>query len=137
MIADQTRGQQLAQAAAAFIGVRFQLLGRDPKQGLDCVGLITCSLQAIECQPVAPCGYRLRNSDPEPWINCAERSGLAPVNSPVEAGDVILLKPGPGQHHLVIAESARVAIHAHAGFRRVVRQPMSFSESRHAQWRLI
>lgn len=137
MIANQTRGQQLAKEAANFIGVRFQLLGRDPNHGLDCVGLITCSLEAIGCKPVIPSGYRLRNSDPYTWINCAERSGLTPVRGPVATGDVLMLYPGPGQYHLIIAETANVAIHAHASFRRVVRQPMSLAESCEAHWRLI
>ncbi|MEL7218948.1 MAG: peptidoglycan endopeptidase, partial [Pseudomonadota bacterium] len=63
MTCSSTNGPELAKAAARFIGVRFQLLGRDPLLGLDCVGLVTCSLEAIGRHPVVPAGYRLRNSD--------------------------------------------------------------------------
>lgn len=133
---NERRGSQLVAAAAQFLGVRFQLFGRDPVQGLDCIGLITCSLRAIGRDPVLPSGYRLRNSDPSRWFKCATASGLVICAGPIESGDVLLLNPGPGQHHLVIAENADLAIHAHAGLRRIVRQPMALAENGLARWRL-
>lgn len=136
MNSNSKRGQRLAEAATRFIGVRFQLLGRDPAQGLDCIGLLACSLQAIGCQPIVPKGYRLRNSDASPWIHCAGESGLLPLIGSIKAGDVLLFKAGPGQHHIVIAESETSAIHAHAGLRRVVRQPMTNPGEKLAHWRL-
>ncbi len=136
MISKLARGQQLAEAAASFIGVRFRLLGREPTQGLDCIGLLACSLQAVGGQPVVPIGYGLRNSDASPWIHCAAQSGLLPASGPIRAGDVFLLRPGPGQHHIVIAECAVSVIHAHAGLRRVVRQPMLNAGEELAHWRL-
>lgn len=131
-----SKGPQLAQAAASFIGVRFRLLGRDHQSGLDCIGLVTCSLTKIGCKPVVPTGYRFRNSDASSWLPCATSSGLIHVTGSVSAGDVLLLKPGPGQHHLVIAENSDIAIHAHAGLRRVVRQPMGLFGEVLAHWRL-
>jgi len=132
-----TRGRQLAEASSQFIGVRFQLLGRDPTVGLDCIGLLACSLDAIGCKPILPKGYRLRNSDHLQWLECATRSGLTPVDGKMDVGDVLLVKPGPGQHHLVIAESASCFIHAHAGLRRVVRQPIKLGDQTQAHWRLL
>lgn len=130
------RGQQLARAAACFIGARFRLHGRDPAVGLDCVGLLLCSLDAIGSKAVEPTGYRLHNSDHSPWLQCAKASGFIPARGPIEAGDVLLVIPGPGQQHLIIAESATSIIHAHAGLRKVVRQPMDQSIRPQAQWRL-
>ena len=136
MSENAARGLVLAKAASHFIGVRFQLNGRDPDRGLDCIGLIACSLEAIGETPAVPEGYSLRNSDPSPWIGCAALSGFERATGPLEAGDILLIKPGPGQHHLMIAANEREAIHAHAGLRRVVRQPIVSTTKFLAHWRL-
>ncbi|MEP1423171.1 MAG: NlpC/P60 family protein [Erythrobacter sp.] len=129
-------GEQLARAASLLIGTRFQLHGRDPKVGLDCIGLVACSLKAVGRLPDVPQGYRLRNIDHSRWIACAGRSGLVPVDDQIAIGDIVLVQPGPGQYHLVIVESTTSMIHAHAGLRKVVRQSMIFAEKRLARWRL-
>lgn len=131
-----SRGQMLASAAAGFIGIRFSLHGRGPETGLDCIGLIACSLEVIGENPTVPEGYSLRTLQPSPWLGCADKSGLTRITGPVEAGDVLLTKPGPGQHHLSIAASDREVIHAHAGLRRVVRQPLASLGAIRAHWRL-
>lgn len=136
MSQNTTRGHALAKAAATFIGVRFQLQGRDPRVGLDCVGLLACSLEVIGFRPIAPKGYRLRNADPLRWLHCAQETGLVAVDGLTATGDVLLIKPGPGQHHLVIVESKTSVIHAHAGLRKVVRQPIDLSGEKLAHWRL-
>jgi cell wall-associated NlpC family hydrolase len=126
----------LADAALQLVGARFRLAGRDPATGLDCVGLLICSLRSVGCVPVAPEGYRLRNTDPARWFACAVESGLVAVEGPIQPGDVILLRPGPGQQHVVIAEGDGIFIHAHAGLGRVVRQPITLSNDIIAHWRL-
>ncbi len=132
-----TPGDQLAKAAATFIGTRFRLHGRDDVTGLDCVGLVHASLLAIGRNPVSPEGYRIRNVDTRGWQETAAICGLYPVSGPVRPGDVVMVRPGPAQHHLVICESAGMAVHAHAGLRKVVRQPMSFPQRPLAHWRLL
>jgi len=133
---DTLRGQKLASAASRVVGVRFQLHGRNPKTGLDCIGLIAWSLKEIGENPSVPEGYSLRNSDLSLWKDCAELSGFKRETGPIEAGDLLLTKPGPGQHHLMVAANEREAIHAHAGLRRVVRQPLTSATKILAQWRL-
>lgn len=133
---EATRGQQLATAASTFIGVRFQLRGRDPRVGVDCVGLVVCSLHAIGYPSIAPTGYSLRNSDHSRWISYAKAAGLELVHDQIKAGDILLIAPGPGQQHLVIVESPTSIIHAHAGLRKVVRQPMDQGGRTQAHWRL-
>lgn len=130
------RGRELGAAAANFIGVPFRLFGRDPEQGLDCIGLLVLSLQKVGCTPIEPVGYRLRNSDLGPWVGCAEGSGLVPVSGTINPGDVLLTSPGPGQYHLLIAQEAHWAIHAHAGLRRVVNQPLPDDLLLTRHWRL-
>jgi cell wall-associated NlpC family hydrolase len=131
-----TRGHELAKAAASFLGVRFLLHGRDPRYGLDCVGLVAASLKSVGVQSHEPSGYGLRNSSIAQWLPSANKSGLTQVRSEVVAGDILLLQPGPAQHHLLIAEGTTSVIHAHAGLRRVVRQPLSENLVASAIWRL-
>ena len=128
-------GKRLARAAAGMIGAPFRLYGRDPKLGIDCVGLVAASMEAIGHPATAPANYRLRNSSIEHLLGFAQLSGFEPATGEVERGDVILTSPGPGQHHLLIAENSRSAIHAHAGLRRVVRQPLDIGSQTIARWR--
>jgi pyrimidine deaminase RibD-like protein len=66
----------------------------------------------------------------------AEQSGLVPAADTVlRRGDVVLITLPPCQHHLVIAADHQSVIHAHAGLRRVVRQPLDPVWRIAAQWR--
>lgn len=131
-----TRGEALAKAAAGFIGAPFRLHGRSPAAGLDCIGLVVVSLEAIGLPANPPTGYAIRNRAVEQWLSHAASSGLVHAAGPIRAGDILLTRPGPAQHHLMIAENALSAIHAHAGLRRVVRQPLSQDIEIAAHWRL-
>lgn len=125
----------LAQAAVVLVGCPFRLHGRDPATGLDCIGVVAAALSAIGAQPTAPAGYGLRNLTVDHWLHHASASGLEPSPGPVRAGDVLLITLGACQHHLVIATDERTVIHAHAGLRRVVRQPLEHTWQIRAKWR--
>jgi len=125
----------MAQAALGLVGSPFRLHGRDPATGLDCVGLVGAALAAAGGQPVAPAGYGLRNLGIDRWLPLAERSGLTPVMGPIEEGDVLLIALGFAQHHLAIAIDPVSVVHAHAGLRRVVRQPRDPAWRIGAAWR--
>lgn len=129
-------GDALAEAALGLLGCPFRLHGRDPDTGLDCVGLVSAALTASGAQPVVPIGYGLRNLSIDQWLPLAERSGLEPSSGPLRAGDVLLIALAHCQHHLVIAADAVSVIHAHAGLRRVVRQPLDLDWRICAQWRV-
>jgi cell wall-associated NlpC family hydrolase len=64
------------------------------------------------------------------------RSGLADAASPLAPGDVLLVRPGPAQHHLVIAAAAGGFVHAHAGLGRVVLTPAPLDWPIDRHWRL-
>ena len=130
-------GERLAAAAQALVGVPFQLYGRDPAVGLDCVGLVAASLRAIGRQPLVPANYRLRNSTIAPLLGTARRSSLFEMSGAIEPGDVLLIAPGPAQHHLMICVQEESVVHAHYGLRRVVRQPFSGQPRLLKHWRLI
>lgn len=116
-------GDALGQAALALVGVRFRLHGRDPATGLDCVGLLAASLDAIGRAAPMPVRYGLRNRDIAAALAFASGAGLAETALPRRVGDVLLVQAGPLQHHLLIAGPAGQFVHAHAGLRRVVATP--------------
>ncbi|MBO9499856.1 MAG: hypothetical protein J7483_10415 [Novosphingobium sp.] len=129
-------GAALAAAAERLIGTPFALHGRDPARGLDCVGLVAAALAAIGRPAVAPLGYRLRQVRVEGFLGAVVRSGLVAAVGPTRAGDVLLVRPGPAQHHLVIAATAGGFVHAHAGLGRVVLTPAPLGWPVDHHWRL-
>lgn len=131
-----TLQEKLAQAAASFVGTPFRLHGRNPDTGLDCVGLLIASLEAVGVYSDRPTGYAFRNISVEAWLPYAQQWRLRDAIGEILAGDVLLISPGPRQHHIQIAESRSAIIHAHAGLRRVVRERLSRKPSLEAHWRL-
>lgn len=126
----------LAEAAETFVGTRFRLHGRNPATGLDCIGLFSASMtQAGSACPV-PTGYPMRVLDLAQWLPDPAIFGLLDAEPPFQPGDVAMLRPSVGQFHLAIA--GRFGwVHAHAGLRRVVRQPDLPSGDLVHHWRLI
>ena len=116
--------EAFAQAAESLVGTRFRLFGRDPAYGLDCVGLVAAALARSGRSVSAPIGYGLRSADIEKFLPFATHAGLEPCSGDPMRGDVLLMRPGPAQHHLVIATAPHMIVHAHAGLRRIVSQPL-------------
>lgn len=128
-------GAALASAAERLIGVPFRLHGRDPACGLDCVGLVAVALVETGRPAFAPIGYRLRQAGIDTLLGAATRSGLLTAAGPIAPGDVLLARPGPAQHHLLIA-TAGGFVHAHAGLGRVVLTPAPLDWPIDHHWRL-
>ena len=126
---------ELAEAAEALVGAPFRLHGRDPATGLDCVGVIVAALRASGRRVVDSRGYGLRNGSVAPLLDLAEANSLNQAQGAIEPGDILLVRPGPGQHHLLIATGAGF-IHAHAGLRRVVAQPGPLPWPIERRWRI-
>jgi cell wall-associated NlpC family hydrolase len=112
-------GQALATAAEALLGTRFRLHGREPRTGLDCVGLLAAALEALGRPAVLPNGYVLRTRGMSRPDEAAHTCGLVSAKGPPRPGDVLLVRPHACQVHLLIAGHTGF-IHAHAGLRRVV-----------------
>lgn len=129
-------GAALARAAEALVGAPFRLHGRDAATGLDCLGVVTAALAASGRDPGSLPAYGLRNRSIDRWIALAERAGFRPSAAPALAGDVVMVRPGPGQHHLLVALEGNLFVHAHAGLRRVVVQPGPLPWSIDRRWRL-
>lgn len=128
-------GEALARAALGLAGVPFRLHGRDPARGLDCIGVLEAAASACGHGVRLPNGYALRSRRLPGLERIAASLLLHPASGAVTAGDVLLLRPGACQHHLVIALGAGRIVHAHAGLRKVVigALPMEWPVVRH--WR--
>lgn len=108
-------GSRIVAAARGWVGVRFRLHGRG-RDGIDCVGLV-----AAATGREAAFAYGLRSGDrarAEAWLRAA---GLEKVAEGAP-GDVVLVRPGPMQLHLMIGTGTGF-VHAHAGLRSVVETP--------------
>lgn len=127
---------RFATAAERLAGTAYRLHGRNPEQGLDCVGLVVAALELAGRQAHAPQGYSLRNRTVTAHLHFAARNGFAPCSGSAERGDLLMVRPGPAQHHLLIALGAGRVAHAHAGLRRVVIQPRPHEWPVLAHWRL-
>ncbi|MCC2977399.1 peptidoglycan endopeptidase [Sphingomonas sp. PL-96] len=116
-------------AARAAVGSRFRLHGRNPALGLDCVGLVAVALGGRN----VPADYALRSGDTMRAEAALREAGLRPVNL-ADAGDVLLLRAGPGQLHLAIRSETGI-IHADAVLRRVVERPGAVPFALVSAWR--
>ncbi|MDE8650815.1 hypothetical protein [Novosphingobium album (ex Liu et al. 2023)] len=135
-MSDPAHGEALARAARALVGTRFRLHGRDPHGGLDCIGVLHAALGALGREPPLPNGYPLRARTPGPVEALARRCGLRPADGPIAPGDVMLARPAPLQHHVLIAVGGARFVHAHAGLRRVVMGPIPPEWPIIGHWRL-
>lgn len=135
--AARTFAGAFAAAAEALVGAPFRLHGRDPAHGVDCIGLVGVALERCGRRVRYPHGYRLRNADAKPWLGLAAANGLVSAAGPVRRGDILLVTPGPAQHHLLVALGGGWFVHAHAGLRRVVRHQPDPAPVAQAHWRPV
>lgn len=125
---EREREERIVAAARALVGVRFRLHGRCPASGMDCVGLVAAALEGgglAGVRAAAPCGYRLRGGRVEDHVAALRAAGLIPVDDE-RPGDVLLVRAGVAQFHLMVATGIGDGVgyvHAHAGLGRVVEMP--------------
>ncbi len=106
------------QIARALVGAPFRLHGRDPDTGLDCVGVAALVFGVRD----VPRGYSVRMADGGSVAALIDHAGLRRVKRDPATGDLVLLKSGPAQCHLVVKTQAGF-VHADAGIGRVVETP--------------
>ncbi|MDF7777795.1 peptidoglycan endopeptidase [Sphingomonas sp. AOB5] len=111
-------GERALAAARAAVGVRFRVHGRD-SAGLDCLGLAGLAMRAEGYEGEVPSGYALRGGDAARVRAAIEAAGFVAGDS---AGDLLLMRSGPGQLHFAISSGEGI-IHADAMLRRVVERP--------------
>ena len=115
------RTDRIVAAARDLVGVRFRLQGRSRASGVDCVGLAALALAEAGHEAAVPRGYGLRSGDEALARGWLAEAGLVAVERS-QPGDLILVRPGPLQLHLMILVPGG-HVHAHAGLGRVVETP--------------
>ena len=107
--------------ARALLGVRFRPQGRSAEHGLDCIG-VAIMATGIPAARVRR-DYDIRSADAEGVHRNLLACGLARIAPErAEAGDLLLVRPGPARLHLVLVTDLGY-LHADAGLRRVVEVP--------------
>ncbi len=114
----------IAAMALQLCGTDFRLHGRSADHGLDCVGLTAECLDAADITCDVPTGYSIRGGSAEQIEELMLLAGFAalPPNTSLQEGDIVLVRPGPLQWHLMVKAEGGF-VHAHAGLRQVVFAP--------------
>jgi murein DD-endopeptidase / murein LD-carboxypeptidase len=102
-----------------FLGTPFKLHGRDPEDGVDCVGLVALIMGRTDNVPT---GYAMRNVQGVRWIIEMDDVAERRTDGLYGPGDILLMQAGPAQYHLG-CWSGEGLIHADARLRRVVETP--------------
>jgi cell wall-associated NlpC family hydrolase len=126
-------GEDVATAALALVGTPFRLHGRDPRSGLDCVGVLAAALGG---ETALPNGYTLRSRTLPDVPAIMATLGLAEARGDTRPGDILMLRCPPCQFHFAIAAAATRIVHAHAGLRKVVLGPLPEAWPVIGCWRL-
>jgi cell wall-associated NlpC family hydrolase len=74
-------GERVAAAAFALVGTPFRLRGRDPRTGLDCVGLALAAFGRAGVRAVEPPPYQMRGTSRERAETVFRRAGLVPADA--------------------------------------------------------
>lgn len=109
--------EEVIARARSAVGSRFRLHGRDPRTGLDCVGLAAFAAGLAD----PPCGYSLRGGNADAILEVIHGLGLK-AHLDDCPGTIQLVRAGPAQFHLIIC-TASGFIHADAALRRIVERP--------------
>lgn len=121
--------------ALAMVGAPFRLHGRIVERGVDCVGLVELAYRSAGHWGKAPRDYGLRSGNDGRGDGWLTRAGLRSVDE-AEPGDVVLVRPGPLQLHLMIVVPGG-HVHAHAGLGHVVETPGESPWPVIGHWRVI
>lgn len=118
------RAERIVAAARGLVGVPFRLHGRCAETGVDCIGLAGLALAGAghgSVNGAVPAAYSIRGGSMERFAAAMKALGLRPVRKP-RAGDLLLVRAGVAQFHLMIA-TGEGHVHAHAGLGQVVEMP--------------
>ncbi|TYC85516.1 NlpC/P60 family protein [Novosphingobium sp. BW1] len=128
----------MIEAARALVGTPFRLCGRNPATGLDCAGLIGAALARLDRPLALPARYTLRSEQPPDAGSILAAAGLHPALGKPAPGDIAMVRTCTCQYHFLIhsAPDSNIAIHAHAGLRRIVEGPLPASWRQLGAWRL-
>jgi lipoprotein Spr len=111
---------EIVARARSLVGIPFRPQGRDPRIGLDCVGVVLCTF-SIPPELIRR-SYRLRGAHRRE-IETILSDRFNRVGAP-SAGDVLLFAITSDQVHLAI-HCGESFVHSDASLRRVVETPLA------------
>jgi murein DD-endopeptidase / murein LD-carboxypeptidase len=109
-----------ATTALSLVGIAFRPQGRDPAQGVDCIGLCLLAYDLPAC--LARDDYRLRGDHRDEMEAALLTRFRRLKRARARPGDLLLMLPAADQLHLGIL-TARGFVHADMRLRRVVETP--------------
>jgi lipoprotein Spr len=128
-----TTGAAAVRRARALIGVPFRPQGRSGTAGLDCVGLAALAF-GLPLSGVRR-DYALRGGTCGEAEHGLETFFVRIASDDAGEGDLLLVRPGAAQLHMLILSDAGY-IHADAGLRRVTEVPGAVPWPIRSAWRV-
>lgn len=129
--------QLFAQAARSYLGTPFRHMGRTPRIGLDCVGVVVCAAREAGAPLDDFLGYGFPAAPGTLAAAARDRLDAIEVET-AGAGDIAMFRSaGESPAHLCVMDG-RLLIHACAHTGRVVEHPWSRAWERRLVgfWRL-
>lgn len=119
---NSTQIAQMIAAARRCLGTPFHHQGRQPRFGIDCIGLIVVALRAAGMQVNDYSDYS-RRPDGKSLIAALTEHGAQPV-SKIEPGDILLFRYDNQPQHVALATEPDRMIHSFAVAGQVVETPI-------------
>jgi len=132
------KGDMIAQAANAMVGVPFKHQGRNPKAGVDCAGLVLCAVWSAGCELPDCIGYGPQPKADVLLAELQQRARCIHLDD-AEPGDILLFEYRKDMPmHFAVLLANNYIVHAHGQTGRVIRQRLTSarSERLHSIWRV-
>ena len=132
-----TKGEQIAAAAEAMVGTPFRHQGRNPRSGVDCVGVVLCSVWSAGLDITDCIGYGpLPKSDV--LLEELGKRARRVHRDDAQPGDVLIFqyKADLPIHFAVLVGSEHM-VHAHSSTGKVVKHRLTnaWAARLHSIWR--
>ena len=113
----------IVEAARKYLGVKFRHQGRSMATGVDCAGLVICTLRDIGMTPVDTTDYNM-TPDPVQMLSIIVQSAVEiPIND-MMPGDVLWMRFATEPQHVAIATENGI-IHSYSNRGRVVEHALN------------
>lgn len=131
------KGDIIAAAADSMVGVPFKHAGRNPKVGLDCVGVVLCSVWSAGCDLPDCIGYGPLPRHEVVLAELDKRAKRLHMDD-AQPGDVLLFEYRREMPmHFAVLLSNNYIVHAHGATGKVVKHRLSpaWAMRLHSIWR--
>lgn len=131
------RGDMIAAAADGMVGTPFKHQGRNPKAGVDCAGVVLCSVWSAGCELPDCIGY-----GPQPKADVLleelQQRARRVHRDDAEPGDIMLFQYRADMPmHFAVLLANEYVVHAHGSTGKVIKHRLTsaWSARLHSIWR--